>query len=137
MRAIISLRQTLDLRVVAEGIECEDQRRELKRLGCDRGQGYLFSRPRPAGELPLEFGRGLPALLVGDRPQHVEPRRPPRREDRRHDADDDREDQQATIWPTGMVKPKPSLLIALITTNEEQPEHEPERRAEHRADHLS
>jgi diguanylate cyclase (GGDEF)-like protein len=59
VRAIISLGQTLDLRVVAEGIECEDQRRELKRLGCDRGQGYLFSRPRPAAELPLEFGRGV------------------------------------------------------------------------------
>ena len=59
MRAIISLGQTLDLRVVAEGIENEDQRRELERLGCDRGQGYLFSRPLPAAELSLEFGRGV------------------------------------------------------------------------------
>ena len=61
VRAIISLGQTLDLRVVAEGIEDEDQRRELKRLGCDRGQGYLFSRPLPASELALSYGRG-PAL---------------------------------------------------------------------------
>jgi diguanylate cyclase (GGDEF)-like protein len=61
VRAIISLGQTLDLRVVAEGIEDEDQRRELVRLGCDRGQGYLFSRPLPASELVLNYGRG-PAL---------------------------------------------------------------------------
>jgi diguanylate cyclase (GGDEF)-like protein len=59
VRAIISLGRTLDLRVVAEGIETEDQRRELKRLGCDRGQGYLFSRPLPASELPLSFGRSV------------------------------------------------------------------------------
>ena len=61
MRAIISLGLTFDLRVVAEGIEDEDQRRELVRLGCDRGQGYLFSRPLPASQLVLSYGRG-PAL---------------------------------------------------------------------------
>jgi diguanylate cyclase (GGDEF)-like protein len=61
VRAIISLGLTFDLRVVAEGIEDEDQRRELVRLGCDRGQGYLFSRPLPASELVLSYGRG-PAL---------------------------------------------------------------------------
>jgi EAL domain-containing protein (putative c-di-GMP-specific phosphodiesterase class I) len=59
VRAIISLGVTLDMRVVAEGIEREDQRRELRRLGCDRGQGYLFSRPLPASELALSFGRGV------------------------------------------------------------------------------
>ena len=56
VRAIISLGRALDLRVVAEGIETEEQRRELRRLGCDRGQGYLFSRPMPARQLVLEFG---------------------------------------------------------------------------------
>jgi diguanylate cyclase (GGDEF)-like protein len=61
VRAIISLGQALDIRVVAEGIEEEDQRRELRRLGCDRGQGYLFSRPLPCTELILSYGRG-PAL---------------------------------------------------------------------------
>jgi diguanylate cyclase (GGDEF)-like protein len=59
VRAIISLGRTLDLRVVAEGIETEEQRRELKRLGCDRGQGYLFSRPLPAADLALSFGRSV------------------------------------------------------------------------------
>jgi diguanylate cyclase (GGDEF)-like protein len=56
VRAIISLGEALDLRVVAEGIETEEQRRELNRLGCDRGQGYLFSRPMPPKELVIEFG---------------------------------------------------------------------------------
>lgn len=42
--AIIELAHALHLSVVAEGIETEDQLRILKRLGCDKGQGFLFSR---------------------------------------------------------------------------------------------
>jgi diguanylate cyclase (GGDEF)-like protein/PAS domain S-box-containing protein len=45
--AIASLAQALGLATVAEGIEDSAQRRELERLGCTFGQGYLFSRPRP------------------------------------------------------------------------------------------
>jgi diguanylate cyclase (GGDEF)-like protein len=44
-RAIIALGQTLDLRVVAEGIETDAQLRALRELGCEFGQGYLFARP--------------------------------------------------------------------------------------------
>ena len=44
-RAIIALGQTLDLRVVAEGIETADQLKALRELGCELGQGYLFGRP--------------------------------------------------------------------------------------------
>jgi EAL domain-containing protein (putative c-di-GMP-specific phosphodiesterase class I) len=44
-RAIIALGQTLDLRVVAEGIETDAQLRALRDLGCEFGQGYLFARP--------------------------------------------------------------------------------------------
>jgi diguanylate cyclase (GGDEF)-like protein/PAS domain S-box-containing protein len=43
--AIISLGSTLDLEVVAEGVERPDQLRTLGELGCDTGQGYLFARP--------------------------------------------------------------------------------------------
>jgi diguanylate cyclase (GGDEF)-like protein len=57
VRAIISLGKTLDLRIVAEGIEDMAQCRELERLHCDRGQGYLFSRPLPRLELVDTFGR--------------------------------------------------------------------------------
>ena len=44
-KAIINLAHDLDLIVVAEGIETEQQRQVLFDLGCDIGQGYLFSRP--------------------------------------------------------------------------------------------
>ena len=59
VRSIISLGQTLDVRVVAEGIEHEEQRGELERIGCDRGQGYLFARPMPAADLIAAFGTRL------------------------------------------------------------------------------
>ena len=49
--AIISLGRALGLRVVAEGVETERQLAELRRLGCDRAQGFMFARPRPAPEL--------------------------------------------------------------------------------------
>ncbi|HYW03025.1 MAG TPA: EAL domain-containing protein [Gammaproteobacteria bacterium] len=45
-RAILALANSLNIRVVAEGIESERQRRFLVDAGCLEGQGYLFSRPR-------------------------------------------------------------------------------------------
>jgi EAL domain-containing protein (putative c-di-GMP-specific phosphodiesterase class I) len=45
IRAFIQVAQELRFVVVAEGIETEDQRRWLREMGCDRGQGYLFARP--------------------------------------------------------------------------------------------
>ncbi len=45
IRTIILLAANLGFRVIAEGIESEHQREVLKNLGCDYGQGYLFSRP--------------------------------------------------------------------------------------------
>ncbi len=46
--AVIGLGHSLGLSVVAEGIETALQLNQLRRLGCDRGQGYLFGRPRTA-----------------------------------------------------------------------------------------
>jgi len=45
---IVSLAHELKLRVIAEGVETEEQRGILKLLKCDEMQGYLFSRPLPA-----------------------------------------------------------------------------------------
>ena len=45
IKAIIDLAHSLDLNVVAEGIETEAQRQILAGLGCEYGQGYLFAYP--------------------------------------------------------------------------------------------
>ncbi len=39
---------TLKLRVIAEGIETKEQLQALIEMGCDDGQGYLFSKPLTA-----------------------------------------------------------------------------------------
>ena len=49
--AVIRLSQVLHLTTVAEGIETTDQAPELVLLGCETGQGYLFSRPQPPAAL--------------------------------------------------------------------------------------
>jgi len=48
VRTVIALAKTLRLNVVAEGIETIHQLHQLRILGCEYGQGYLFSRPVPA-----------------------------------------------------------------------------------------
>jgi diguanylate cyclase (GGDEF)-like protein len=50
-RTTIDLARHLDLRVVAEGIETAEVARRLVEIGCDTGQGYLYSRPIPPDEL--------------------------------------------------------------------------------------
>jgi len=47
VQAIVTLAQQLGLRVVAEGVETDEELQVLRRLGCDFVQGYLFSRPMP------------------------------------------------------------------------------------------
>lgn len=47
----IALAHSLDLRLVAEGVETEGIFTELRRLGCDQAQGYFVSRPLPASQL--------------------------------------------------------------------------------------
>jgi diguanylate cyclase (GGDEF)-like protein/PAS domain S-box-containing protein len=49
--AIISLAHLLNLAVIAEGVETVAQRDLLRAMGCDRMQGYLFGKPRPAAEI--------------------------------------------------------------------------------------
>ncbi len=49
--AIIAMAHTLDIKVIAEGIETPQQMLALKSAGCDFGQGYLFSKPISGEEL--------------------------------------------------------------------------------------
>jgi diguanylate cyclase len=51
IHSIIDLAQKLGKQTVAEGIETEEQRRLLARMGCTIGQGYLFGRPMAASDL--------------------------------------------------------------------------------------
>ena len=51
--AIVSIGHSLGLDLVAEGIEHDDQARQLESLGCQYGQGYLFARPMPADALEV------------------------------------------------------------------------------------
>jgi diguanylate cyclase (GGDEF)-like protein len=48
---IISLAHSLRLKVIAEGVETEEQAKTLRLLRCDEMQGYLISRPIPADQL--------------------------------------------------------------------------------------
>lgn len=52
---LISMCHRLGLRVVAEGVEKEEQLRYLKESGCDVMQGYLFSKPLPEEEALLKL----------------------------------------------------------------------------------
>jgi EAL domain-containing protein (putative c-di-GMP-specific phosphodiesterase class I) len=56
---IISLAHSLKMKVVAEGVETEEQARILKLLRCDEMQGYYFCRPVPAGEIARMLGEKL------------------------------------------------------------------------------
>ena len=55
VEAVIQLGRALGLTVVAEGVESPLQLQRLRDLNCDRGQGYLFGRPRPANLLETEL----------------------------------------------------------------------------------
>lgn len=52
VETIINIARTMEMNVVAEGIETEEQQAVLTSLGCDYLQGFLFSRPLPAEQVP-------------------------------------------------------------------------------------
>lgn len=52
VETIINIARTMEMNVVAEGIETEQQQAVLTDLGCDFLQGFLFSRPLPAEQVP-------------------------------------------------------------------------------------
>jgi diguanylate cyclase (GGDEF)-like protein/PAS domain S-box-containing protein len=56
--AVVQLGSSLGLSVVAEGVETPLQLTQLREMGCEFGQGYLFGRPRPADLIELELMTG-------------------------------------------------------------------------------
>lgn len=65
--AVITLAHKLRLKVIAEGVETDEHFRLLRRLRCDRGQGYLFGRPMPAEVFRKSFGPSLKPLRLARR----------------------------------------------------------------------
>ena len=68
--AIVTLAHSLRLKVVAEGIETEEELNFLWRLKCDEGQGYFFAKPQPADRLRQTLLRELPANSVIPQPAY-------------------------------------------------------------------
>lgn len=63
VRAVLGLGESLDMMTIAEGVETREQLDKLRDEGCTSVQGYYFSRPRPASEVPAILAKlGAPAL---------------------------------------------------------------------------
>lgn len=58
VKAIIAMAHTLKMKVIAEGVETEDQLEFLRENGCDEVQGYYLARPMPAAEFRDLFQKG-------------------------------------------------------------------------------
>jgi EAL domain-containing protein (putative c-di-GMP-specific phosphodiesterase class I) len=63
--AVLSLGETFDLEVVAEGIEHAEQSQTLRDLGCDTGQGFYFARPMEPERLIGFLAERTDGLLLG------------------------------------------------------------------------
>lgn len=55
VKCIVALGKSLNLKIIAEGVEDVGQAEFLKSIGCDEGQGYLFSQALPAARFESEF----------------------------------------------------------------------------------
>jgi hypothetical protein len=66
VNAITMLGETLDLRIVAEGVETNVQLHVLNQLRCPFAQGYLWSRPEPAAEMTAWLRRSTGDCQISD-----------------------------------------------------------------------
>jgi diguanylate cyclase (GGDEF)-like protein/PAS domain S-box-containing protein len=64
VRSTVALGHSLGLQVIAEGIEAVDQLQRLRMLGCEYGQGFLFSEPRRPAEIEALLRTWSPAQFI-------------------------------------------------------------------------
>ena len=69
--AIISMGRSLDMRVVAEGVETPEELAFLQAHECDEAQGYYFGRPVAPEELAKLLATGIAPTLLAPRPRAV------------------------------------------------------------------
>jgi EAL domain-containing protein (putative c-di-GMP-specific phosphodiesterase class I) len=62
--AVINMARTLDLLVIAEGVETQEELEFLCTSGCDEAQGYYLSRPVPAWQLGMLLSNGMQGIEV-------------------------------------------------------------------------
>ncbi len=71
VQAVCGLARSFGASTTAEGVETDDQLTQIRAEGCTEVQGYIFSRPLPASEIPALLARLLPAprqlSIVGSR----------------------------------------------------------------------
>jgi diguanylate cyclase (GGDEF)-like protein len=59
IQSVVALGHALGMKVLAEGVETDEQRVLLRLAGCDEMQGYLFAKPRPAESIDRVLARPL------------------------------------------------------------------------------
>ncbi len=62
LKNIVGLTKQLNMMSLTEGVETKEQFEFLKRIGCDRTQGYLFSKPVPLEEMYAKIESGELAI---------------------------------------------------------------------------
>ena len=71
IQSIVTLGHALGMKVLAEGVETDEQRVLLRLAGCDEMQGYLFARPAPADGDRQRLGSAAPRRAALKRPPHT------------------------------------------------------------------